>query len=156
MAVAEHQILGGKHFLIFGPESGKIWCVKKRTTCPEKVPLPVGTAAGNLLRPLELVPASRERVVPTEWQVRTVLGGHNSNVATNVSRSASMAASPTIGDDKSLNKWARQITSQPVKLHCWPLTGPLRILGFLGSLIDFESQKIKKTVLSTTVAELSS
>ena len=29
---------------------------------------------GNLLCPLELVPASRERVVPTEWQVRTVLG----------------------------------------------------------------------------------
>ena len=29
---------------------------------------------GNLLRPLELVLASRERVVPTEWQVRTVLG----------------------------------------------------------------------------------
>ena len=29
---------------------------------------------GNLLRPLELVPAWRERVVPTEWQVRTVLG----------------------------------------------------------------------------------
>ena len=28
---------------------------------------------GNLLRPLELVPASRERVVPTEWQIRTVL-----------------------------------------------------------------------------------
>ena len=29
---------------------------------------------GNLLGPLELVPASRERVFPTEWQVRTVLG----------------------------------------------------------------------------------
>ena len=29
---------------------------------------------GNLLRPLELIPASRERVVLTEWQVRTVLG----------------------------------------------------------------------------------
>ena len=29
---------------------------------------------GNLLRPLESVPASRERVVRTEWQVRTVFG----------------------------------------------------------------------------------
>ena len=29
---------------------------------------------GNLLRPMELIPASRERVVPTEWQVRSVLG----------------------------------------------------------------------------------
>ena len=28
---------------------------------------------GNLLSPLELKQASRERVVPTEWQVRTVL-----------------------------------------------------------------------------------
>ena len=28
----------------------------------------------NPLRPLESVPASRERLVPTEWQVRTVLG----------------------------------------------------------------------------------
>ena len=78
--------------------------------------------------------------------------------------------------------------SQPVKLQYWPLTGPLRILGFLdasyrnnddgssqrgmtvflaesrersskdgmsnGSLVDYESQKIKKIVLSTTVAEL--
>ena len=26
------------------------------------------------LRPLEVVPASREQVVPTEWQIRTVLG----------------------------------------------------------------------------------
>ena len=46
------------------------------------------------------------------------------------SRCASMAASPTIGDAKSLNKLARQIKSQPVKLQYWPLTGSLRILGF--------------------------
>ena len=42
-----------------------------------------------------------------------------------------MAASPTVGDVKSLNKLARQIKSQPVKLQYWPLAGPLRILGFL-------------------------
>ena len=100
---------------------------------------------------------------------------------------ASMAASPTIGDVKALNKLARQLKSQPVKLQSWQLSGPLRILGFLdvsdrnnedgssqrgmtvflaehreqssndgtayGSLIDFESQKIKKIVASTTVAE---
>ena len=29
---------------------------------------------GNLLRPLELILASRERVIPTEWPIRTVLG----------------------------------------------------------------------------------
>ena len=31
---------------------------------------------GNLLRPLESIPASRERVVPTEWKVRTILGDY--------------------------------------------------------------------------------
>ena len=45
------------------------------------------------------------------------------------SRCASRAASPTIGDVKSLNKLAREIKSQPVKLQYWPLTGQLRILG---------------------------
>ena len=44
------------------------------------------------------------------------------------SRCASMAASPTVGDVKALNKLARQLTSQPMKLQFWPLTGPLRIL----------------------------
>ena len=99
-----------------------------------------------------------------------------------------MAASPTIDDFQSLNKLARQIKSQPMKLQYWPLTGPLRILGFpdasyrnnddgssqrgitvflaesrerssidgmsYGSLVDYESQRIEITVLSTTVAEL--
>ena len=47
------------------------------------------------------------------------------------SRGASMAASPTVGDVKSLNKLARLLKSQPVKLEIWPLTTPLRILGLL-------------------------
>ena len=29
---------------------------------------------GHLLRPLKLLPASHEQVVPTEWQVRTIFG----------------------------------------------------------------------------------
>ena len=41
-----------------------------------------------------------------------------------------MAASPTIGDVKALNKLARQLKSQPVKLQFWPLTRPLRTIGF--------------------------
>ena len=45
-------------------------------------------------------------------------------------RCASKAASPTIGDVKALNKLARQLKSQLVKLQFWPLTGPLRIIGF--------------------------
>ena len=94
------------------------------------------------------------------------------------SRCALKAASPTIGDVN--NKLARQLKSQPVKLQFWPLTGALRIrlpdasyrqggmAVFLaesrersskdgvsyGCLIDDESQKIIRTVLSTTVAKL--
>ena len=41
-----------------------------------------------------------------------------------------MATSPTVVDVKALNKLARQLKSQPVKLRYWPLTRPLRILGF--------------------------
>ena len=99
-----------------------------------------------------------------------------------------MVTSPTVDDVKALNKLARQLKSQPMKLQFWPLTGPMRIFGFLdasyrnnddgssqrgmavflaesrersskdgmtyGSLIDYESQKIFKDVLSTNVAEL--
>ena len=84
MDVTEHQILDGKHFLILGPEPGKIWWLKKvqylekntganGPSCAARHPKGFHDL-GNLLRPLELVPVSRERVVPTEWQVRTVLG----------------------------------------------------------------------------------
>ena len=87
-----------------------------------------------------------------------------------------MAASPTNGDVKSLNKLARQIKSQPVKLEYWPFTGPLRILGFPDAshrnnddgssqrgmavfLAESRERSSKdgqglKNVLSTTVAEL--
>ena len=85
MAVAEYQGLGGKHVLILGPESGKIWWLKKVQYLQKKYhcqwtlqrgkkPEWIFHIFGILLCPLELVPASRERVVPTEWQVRTVLG----------------------------------------------------------------------------------
>ena len=89
LAVTEHQILDGKRFLILGPESGKIWWLKKVqylqnkhhcqwTFLRGKTPKWIFHNLGNHLRPLESVPASRERVVPTEWQVRTVLGDCNS------------------------------------------------------------------------------
>ena len=105
-----------------------------------------------------------------------------------ISRCASMVASPTVGDVMSLDKLVRQIMSQRVKLQYWTLTEPLRKLGFpdvsyrnnddgssqrgmtvflaesrersprdgmtYGSLFDYECQKIKKTVSSTTVADL--
>ena len=41
-----------------------------------------------------------------------------------------MAASSTVGDVKAHNKLARQINHSQVKLQYWPLSGPLRILGF--------------------------
>ena len=85
LTAAESQILGGKHFLTLGPESGTILVVEKgtirsetyhcrRTLLRGKKPKWNFHNFGTLLRPLELVPASREHVVPTESQVRTVLG----------------------------------------------------------------------------------
>ena len=67
---------------ILGPESGKIWWLKRvqylqkkftanGPSCVERNPKWIFHNFGKLL---PLVPASRERVVPTEWQVRTVLG----------------------------------------------------------------------------------
>ena len=47
------------------------------------------------------------------------------------SRCASKAACPTLGDVKAYNELTRQLKSQPVNLQFWPLTVPLRIIGFL-------------------------
>ena len=85
LAIEEYQILGGKHFLILGPESGKIWWLKtvqylqKKYHCQwtllrRRQPEWIFHNFGDLLQPLEFVPISRERVVPTEWQVRSLLG----------------------------------------------------------------------------------
>ena len=57
------------------------------------------------------------------------------------SRCASRAASPTIGDVKALNKLARQLKSQPVKLQFWPLTGPLIIIGFYWCLLPKQCRR---------------
>ena len=43
--MAEHQILGGKHFLILGPESGTIWWLRKNATSSEKLPLSINPFA---------------------------------------------------------------------------------------------------------------
>ena len=108
------------------------------------------------------------------------------HIAYKFSRSAAQAAAPTIGDVRVLNKVARTVRAQPMKLQFWPLKGNLRIVGYpdasyrnnsdnssqrgqvvflaeprvsgkmngKGSLVDYESTKIKRTTLSTTVAEL--
>ena len=84
LAVAQYQIRGGEHFLILGPESGKIWWLNKVqylqknhcqwTLLQGKKPKWIFRNLGNLTQPLELVPDSRKHVFPTQWQVRTVLG----------------------------------------------------------------------------------
>ena len=45
LAVAEHQILGGQQFLIFGTRNKKNSVVEKGTISPEKVPLPMDIPA---------------------------------------------------------------------------------------------------------------
>ena len=86
LAVAEYQVLGGDHFLILGPESGKILVLsqvhylQKKYHCQwtllrGKNPKWIFFQNfGDLLRPLEFVPVSSGHLVPTEWQVRSVLG----------------------------------------------------------------------------------
>ena len=77
--------LGGKHFLILGPETGRIWWLKKVQYLQKKYHCHwtflrgkktkwIFHNLGNLLRAPESIPVSRERAVPTEWQVRTILG----------------------------------------------------------------------------------
>ena len=77
--MAEHQTLGGKHFLIFGPEIRRIWWLKKVQYLQKKGPLPLDLPAWkktqvDVSQSWQSIPASRERVVPTEWQVRTIIG----------------------------------------------------------------------------------
>ena len=80
LAIAEYQVLGGQRFLIPGPESGKMWLLKKVQYVQKKYHCQwtllrgkqskwIFHSFGDLLQPLEFVPASRERVVPTEWLV---------------------------------------------------------------------------------------
>ena len=100
------------------------------------------------------------------------------------SRLASASAAPTIGHCKELNKLCRQIRNDEVEMRVWPVIPRIigipdaafrnnsdkssqramtifiadeRVKGrrdTRGSLMFFESTKIKRTTLSTTVAEL--
>ena len=70
-----------------------------------------------------------------------------------ISRRAAMAASPTFGHVQSLHKLARQIESQPVKFQCWPLTGPLRILGFLDASYRNNDDGSSKRGMTVFLAE---
>ena len=87
LAVAEFQIIGGKHFLLLGPESGKFWKLKSRRSTTANRTLLRGRNPkwifhnfGNLFTTLDSIPTSCVRVVPTEWQIRTILGACLSKV----------------------------------------------------------------------------
>ena len=47
LAVAEYQIKKDKHFLLLGPDDGKIWRLKKGTVSPEHIPLPLDSPPGQ-------------------------------------------------------------------------------------------------------------
>ena len=64
------------------------------------------------------------------WAVKLVASRTLFQCCYKFSRCTSKAASPTNGDGKALNKLARQLKAQPVKLQFWPLTRPLRIIRF--------------------------
>ena len=67
-------------------------------------------------------------------------------------RCTTRAASVTIGDVKALNKLARHLKSQPVKLQFWPLTEQLRTIGFPDAshrnIEDGSSQRVMTMFLS--------
>ena len=85
---------------------------------------------GNTKESLHCTPAMHTRKRSLLGQINWLQSRTQFQWCYKFSRCASMAASPTIGDVKALNKLARQLMSPPVKLQFWPLTGPLRIIGF--------------------------
>ena len=167
------------------PQSGLYIEVRQEKAIEELEEIPVER---NTQEDLHCTPAMHTRYRSLLGQINWLQSRTQFQRCYKFSRCASKAASPTTGDVKALNKLARQLESQPVKLQFWLLTGPLRIIGFLDasyrnnedgssqrgmtvflaeshersskdgmsyrSLIDYVGQKIEKTVLSTTVAEL--
>ena len=159
------------------PQTGPYIEVSQDKAIDELEEIPVGL---NTKEDLHCTPPVHTMYRSHLGQVMWLQSGTHFQCCYKMSRCASMAASPTVGAVKSLNKLARQIKSQSVNLQFWPLTGPLRKLGFpdascrnnddgssqrgmtvflaesrerssrdgmtYGSPIDYESQKIKKTV----------
>ena len=165
------------------PQSGSCIEVSQEKASEELEEIPVKR---NTKEDLHCTPTMHTRYRSPLGQMNWLQSRTHFQCCYKFSRCAS--ASQTIGDVRALNKLARQLKSQPVKLQFWPLTRPLSIIGFpdasyrnnedgssqrgmtvflaeprersskdgmsSASLIDHVSQKIKKTVLSTTVAGL--
>ena len=72
--VEEHSLVKNKHRTLNGSQKRTLLGGPKEKEARQVCREVMKAFSGNLLRPLESVPASREHVVPTKWQVRTVLG----------------------------------------------------------------------------------
>ena len=84
----------------------------------------------NTKEDLHCTPAMHTRYRSLLGQINCLQSTTQFQCCYKFSRCASKAASPTIGDVKALDKLARRLKSQPLKLQFWPLTGPLRINGY--------------------------
>ena len=101
---------------------------KKATDKLEEIPV-----ERNTKEDLHCIPARRARYRSLLGEINCLQSRRQFQCCCKFSRCASMAASPTIGDVKALNNLARRLKPQPAKLQFWPLTGPLRIIGFPGA-----------------------
>ena len=104
LAVAQDQILGGKHFLILGPETGRIWWLKKvqylQKRCHCQWACLVGKKAQvDFSQSWQSV--TTVRINPNlawasgsyrEWQVRTILGDCTSKAKGNYSSSTTVSS----------------------------------------------------------------
>ena len=69
------------------------------------------------------------------------------------SRCASAAASPTIGDCKTLNKLCRQIVSDPMELMFWPIQGDPRLVAMPDAAFRNNSDKSSQRAMVIFMAE---
>ena len=109
------------------PQSGSYIAVGQEKAIEELEEIPVER---NTKEDLHCTPAMHTRYRSLLGQINWLQSRTQFQCYYKLSRCASKAACPTIGDVKALNKLARQLKSKPVKLQFWPLTGPLRIIGF--------------------------
>ena len=107
-------------------QSGSFIEVRQQKTIEELEEIPVER---NTNEDLHSTPAMHTMYRSLLGQINWLQSRTQFQCCYKFSRCASRAASPTIDDARALNKLARQLKSQPVKLHFWPFTRPLRIIA---------------------------
>ena len=122
-------------------QSGRCIEVSQQKTTDELEDIPVER---NTKEDLHCTPAMHTQYSGLLRQINWLQSGTQFQCCSKFSRCASRAASQKIGDEKAPNKQARQLKSQPVKLQFWPLTEPLRIVGFP----DASSPKKQRWILT--------